>query len=81
MVIQEGPKVDSRQSLETSFPVMKVVVNYRKVQKQFEKNCSTSKEYLGQTTHQRASVTGNVRSCFSKQFSDHREALFTCATG
>ena len=53
------PKVIRRFTVEAIFQVMRVVVNYRKGQKQLIKYCSTSKKYLGGTTNLRPSVTRN----------------------
>ena len=42
-----------------------------------EKNCSTSKEYLGQTTYLRPSVPLKALNCFSRQSSGYHEAQLT----
>ena len=42
--------------------------------KTIEKNCSTSKEYLGRTTYLRASVTSNALDSFCRQSNGPHEA-------
>ena len=51
MGTQERLRNNSRHILEAIFRLMRVVVNYRTGKKQLKKNCSTTKEYLGQTTY------------------------------
>ena len=84
MGTQERLKDNNRHTLEAISQLMRVVVIYRKGQKQLNENCSTSEEYIGQTTYLRPSVTWNALNCFSRRFSEHQEAQVTflvCATG
>ena len=57
MINEEMLGVIMRHTFEANFEMMRVVVNYRKGQKHFIKNCFPSKKYLGQTTDLRPSVT------------------------
>ena len=67
MVTQERLRDNSRHTIEKVFPVMRVVVNYRKGQKQLKKNCSKPKKCLSQTTYLRPSVTQRTLNCFTRQ--------------
>ena len=49
-----------------SVQVMRVVVIYRRRGKKLQKNCFTSKEYLGQTTFLRLILYSKALHCFSR---------------
>ena len=70
-------RVFRRHKLEAVFQVMRVGSKLAQRAKVIEKNCSTSKEYLGQTTYLRPSVLWNALNCFSRQSSGHHEAQCT----
>ena len=64
---KEMLRIIVKHTFEALSQLMRVAVNYHRAKTKIK--CSTSKEYLGQTTYLRRSVQCRALDCFSKQSS------------